>query len=108
MNEPRPGNTRCSQGVAKTSSPMRCGGAGCDLALAVLRRLAGLLETGLLALDGTRVTRQEAGLLQRRAVRVDVGLVQGAGDTETQGVGLAGDAATVDTGDDVVTTVQLQ
>ena len=37
-------------------------------ALAVLRRLAGLLEAVLLALDGPRVARKEAGLLQRGPV----------------------------------------
>ena len=37
-------------------------------ALAVLRRLTGLLQAVLLALDGTRVTGEEAGLLQRGPV----------------------------------------
>ena len=42
--------------------------AGERSALRVLRRLAGLLQAVLLALVGPRVTGEEAGLLQRRAV----------------------------------------
>src|SRR6476646_3252070 len=41
---------------------------GDDLALGVLRSLAGLLEPVLLALLDPRVAGEEAGLLQRRAV----------------------------------------
>ena len=49
-------------------------------ALAVLRGLAGLLQTGLLALLTRGVAGEEAGLLERRAVVVGVGLVQRAGE----------------------------
>src|ERR1700733_12237929 len=72
----------------------------CRSALAVLRRLAGLLETVLLALDGTRVTREEAGLLQRRTV---LGLDddQRPGDGQTQCACLPGRTAAVEVGEDV-------
>src|SRR5690606_25105950 len=72
------------------------------LALRVLRRLAGLLETGLLALLHAGVAREEAGLLQGRTVVLDVDAVEGAGDAEAQCTGLARVAATGDAGDDVV------
>src|SRR5579883_1300009 len=78
------------------------------LPLAVLRSLAGLLETGLLALLHPGVAGEESGLLQNRAVRLDVRLVQRAGDAQAQRAGLAGDAAAVDPGDHVVAAVQLQ
>ena len=61
-------------------------------ALAVLGRLAGLLEAVLLALDDPRVAGEEAGLLQRRAV-LGVGLDQRPGDGQAQRAGLAGRAA---------------
>ena len=48
-------------------------------ALAVLRRLAGLLQTGLLALDDAGVTGQQPGLLERRAVGLDVDGVERTG-----------------------------
>src|SRR6266545_2053142 len=51
-----------------------------ESALGVLRSLAGLLETGLLPLLDPGVAGQQAGLLQRRPVDVDVGRVQDAGD----------------------------
>src|SRR4051812_31421534 len=77
-------------------------------ALAVLRGLAGLLQTGLLALDRTVVAAEEAGLLERAAVVVDVRLVQRTGDTETERTGLTGDTATRDAGDDVVAALELE
>src|SRR5919107_3372537 len=80
---------------ASTADPTR------GSALAVLRRLAGLLQPGLLALDDAGVTGEQAGLLQRRPVGVDVDRVQRAGDPEAQRTGLAGDPAAVDPGDDV-------
>ena len=69
-------------------------------ALAVLRRLAGLLEAVLLALDGPRVAGQEAGLLQRRPV---LGLHQDQrpGDGQAQRTGLPGRAAAIEVGVDV-------
>src|SRR5690606_22178449 len=70
-------------------------------ALAVLRRLAGLLEAVLLALDDARVAGEEAGLLQRRAV-LRVGLDERAGDRQAQRTGLAGGAAALEVGVDVV------
>src|SRR5687767_10419523 len=72
-----------------------------NLTLAVLRGLTGLLEAVLLALGGAGVTGQEAGLLQRRAVDLDVQDGQRTGQAHAQGAGLAGDAAAVDAGDDV-------
>src|SRR5690606_19108136 len=80
----------------------------CGSALGVLRRLAGLLETGLLALDDAGVTREEAGLLEGRTVVLGVDVVQRTGDAETQRAGLARVAATRDAGDDVVGTREVQ
>src|SRR4051794_15744616 len=77
-------------------------------ALGVLRRLAGLLETGLLALDDAGVTREQPGLLERRAVGLGVDRVEAAGHAEAQGAGLTGDAAAVDAGDDVEATLELE
>src|SRR5690606_31895879 len=77
-------------------------------ALRVLRSLAGLLETGLLALDDARVAGQEAGLLEGRAVVLEVDLVQGTRHAVAQGTGLAGGATAVDAGDDVVGALELQ
>src|SRR5690606_29079212 len=45
-------------------------------ALAVLRRLAGLLQTGLLALGDAGVPGEETGLLQRRTVQLFVDAVE--------------------------------
>ena len=87
---PGRGRRRCRTDVA---APRRS-------ALAVLGSLAGLLEAVLLALDDPRVTGQEAGLLQRRAV-LGVGLDQRAGDGQAQRAGLAGGAAAVQVGEDV-------
>src|SRR5581483_4764129 len=81
---------------------------GWRLALAVLRGLAGLLETGLLAFLDAGVPGQEAGLLQHRAVGLGGGLVQGKNDAQAQRTGLAGDASAVDAGDHVVAAVELQ
>src|SRR5512144_1912225 len=80
---------------------MRATTRRCGSALAVLRRLAGLLEAGLLALDHAGVAGEEPGLLQRRAVRLDVDGVERTRHAEPQGTGLAGDAAPVDAGDHV-------
>src|SRR5690349_6032078 len=100
INE-RPGGTvACRRGV-RTYRQLR-------LTLAVLRGLAGLLETGLLALDRTVVAAEEAGLLEGAAVVVHVGLVQRAGHAEAQGTGLTGDTATRDAGDDVVAALELE
>src|SRR5699024_1879622 len=71
-------------------------------ALRELRRLAGLLETGLLALDDACVAREEAGLLERRTVVVAVDLVERAGDREAQRAGLARGSAAADARDHVV------
>src|SRR3954468_19097959 len=69
-------------------------------ALRVLRGLAGLLEAVLLAFLDPRVTGEEAGLLQRRAV-VRVVRDERPGDAEAQRAGLAGDAAATQVGDHV-------
>ena len=53
---PGPGPRRCRRVAARSLGS----------ALAVLRRLPGLLQTGLLALDDAGVTGQQPGLLQRR------------------------------------------
>src|SRR3954451_2010236 len=77
-------------------------------ALRVLRRLAGLLQTGLLALDDAGVTREQPGLLERGAVGLLVDRVEAPGHTEAQRAGLAGDAAAVDAGDDVEAALELE
>ena len=78
------------------------------LALGVLLSLTGLLETSLLTLDDACVTAQVTGLLQGGAVVFDVDLVQRTGDAEAQRAGLAGDAATVDAGDNVVGAFKIK
>src|SRR5215213_4580848 len=86
---------------------MRAVGAVAGSALAVLRSLAGLLQAGLLALDDTGVPREQAGLLERGAVRVEVDRVQRTGHAEAQGAGLTGDSTAVDAGDHVEATDQV-
>src|SRR4051794_22108322 len=78
------------------------------LALAELGCLAGLLQSGLLALDDARVAGQQPGLLQTRPVGLFVDGVQAPRDTETERAGLAGDATTVDAGDDVEASLELR
>src|SRR5262245_2101132 len=95
-------------GSSSGDNAARCPARVPESALAVLRRLTGLLETGLLALDDAGVTREQPGLLERRAVGLDVHGVQAAGHAETQRTGLAGDATAVDAGDDVEATLELQ
>src|SRR3954468_23884810 len=77
-------------------------------ALRELRRLAGLLETGLLALDDAGVAGQQPGLLQRRAVGLDGDGVQRTGHAQAQRARLAGDAAAVDAGGDGEAALELQ
>src|SRR5690625_5362813 len=77
-------------------------------ALGVLRRLAGLLEPGLLALDDARVTREETGLLQGRTVVVHVELVERTCHAETNRAGLAGGAAAGDADDHVEAALQVE
>src|SRR5690348_3877843 len=74
-------------------------------ALAVLRRLTGLLQTGLLALLDPRVASQHPGLLQHGPAGIDVGLVERTSNAEAECAGLAADAAALDPGDDVVRAV---
>src|SRR5690606_17424057 len=69
-------------------------------ALGVLRCLTGLLQAVLLTLDGTRVTREEAGALERGAI-LGGDLGECTRDGETQRAGLAGRAAAVQTCVDV-------
>src|SRR3954454_23873241 len=88
------------------SPPSECPAVGS--ALAELRSLAGLLQTGLLAFDDACISGEQARLLQRRAVRVDVDGVQRPSDTEAERAGLARDATTVDAGDDVEPAVELE
>src|SRR5690606_11617587 len=86
--------------VGRSAAPRRS-------ALGVLRRLAGLLEACLLALDDARVATEEAGLLEGRAVVLLVDLVQRAGDAEAHGPGLAGRAAAVEAHDHVEAALEL-
>src|SRR5437660_2066599 len=67
---------------------------GAALALAELRRLARLVQAGLLALHHARVAREEAGALQRHA-KLGVDLDERAGDAVAHRAGLAGRPAAV-------------
>src|SRR6185503_9804490 len=64
------------------------------LALGELRRLARLVQAGLLTLDHACVARQEALALENGA-KVGIGLHESPGDAVAQRAGLAGRAATV-------------
>src|SRR5262245_45155620 len=64
------------------------------LALRELRRLTGLVQAGLLALDLTRVPGEKTLPLQRHA-QLRVGLDEGAGDTVANCPGLPADASPV-------------
>src|SRR5204862_5100308 len=70
-------------------------------ALAVLRSLPGLLQAVLLRLLLTRITGEEAFLLQRRTL-FPVELGKGARDAEAKSAGLTGRPATGDGGEHVV------
>jgi len=69
------------------------------LALAELRTLASLLQAVLLALDHTRVAREEASLLELLAIVAS--LKQSTGDAVAQSASLTRDAAAVEACDDV-------
>src|ERR671931_1505935 len=71
------------------------------LALRELRRATGLVQTRFLALDDARVTRQEAGALERHA-QVRVGLDERACDAVADGACLACGTSAVDADADVV------
>src|SRR3954471_20766206 len=92
----------------RTPSVPKMRGIRVGSALGVLGRLAGLLQTGLLALDDARVTREQPGLLERGPVGLLVDEVQAPGHAQTQRAGLAGDATAVDAGDHVEATLELQ
>src|SRR3954463_9101200 len=76
-----------------------------DLPLAELRRLAGLVETGLLALDLAGIARQEAGPLQRDP-EVGVHLDERAGDAVAHRTGLTRRPAAVHADAQVVLAVE--
>ena len=69
------------------------------LALGELGSATGLLEAVLLALDDAGVAGEETSALEVGAVVAS--LEKGAGNAQTQGTGLTGDAATIAQGDDV-------
>src|SRR6478672_4715641 len=92
----------------RTPSVPKMRGIGDGSALAELRSLTGLLQTGLLALDHAGVAGQQTSPLQRRPVGLDVDRVERTGDTEAQRARLAGDATAVDAGDDVEASVELE
>ena len=71
------------------------------LTFAELELLTGTGLSGFLALDHTRVAAHQALGLQGGTI-LGVDLAQGAADGETQGLGLAVDAATVEVDLDVV------
>src|SRR5437763_2392493 len=71
------------------------------LALAELRRLARLVQAGLLALDLARVAREEALALERDA-QLRVRLDKCAGDPVTHGSGLSGETTALDADAEVV------
>ena len=74
---------------------------GCGLALRELRRLARLVQTGLLALDLACVAREEALALERDA-QLRIRLDERAGDSVTHGAGLTREPAAVDAHAEVV------
>src|SRR5699024_71627 len=101
---PRPGGRgHRVHGVSRCGALLRAGSA-----LGVLRRLAGLLQTGLLALDDAVIAAQEACLLEGRAVGLLVDLVQRAGHAEAHGTGLAGGAAAGEAHDDVEAALEVE
>src|SRR5699024_3625807 len=77
-------------------------------ALRELRGLAGLLETGLLALGDASVAAQVTGLLQLGAVGLRVDLVERASHAQADGTGLAGGSTAGDQQDDVETSAEVQ
>src|SRR5699024_3621481 len=76
--------------------------------LRVLWRFTGLLETGFLALDCTRVTSQEACFLQRAAVVLAIDFVECTSNAQANSTGLTGWSATVDESDDVIGAFELK
>src|SRR5699024_12846050 len=90
-------------GVSRCGALRRAGSA-----LGVMGELAGLLQTGLLALDDAVIAAQEACLLEGRAVRLLVDLVQRTGHAEAHGTGLAGGAAAGEAHDDVETALEVE
>src|SRR5918992_3686409 len=70
-------------------------------ALRELRRLARLVQAGLLALDDARVARQEPLALERHA-ELRIGLDEGAGDPVADGAGLPARPAAVHADAEVV------
>src|SRR4029453_9584282 len=87
-------------------APGPCGDDSGLSALAVLRRLASLLQAGLAAFLCPRIAGEEAGLLQQGTVVVGVCGVESARDAEAQRAGLTGDPTSVDTRHDVVLTLE--
>src|SRR5262249_29236922 len=87
------GSTRRARDTQRAPSRGRC------LALRVLRALAGLVTPVLLALDLARIARDEAGLLERRAVlRVDLQERSGDAVAYRDGLGAHATTAHVDVG----------
>src|SRR3954447_10897200 len=78
-----------------------------DLALGELRGLAGLVQSGLLALDLAGVAREVALALERHA-ELRVGLDEGPGDSVPNCAGLAGEAAAVHAHAKVVLTLEAR
>ena len=72
-----------------------------EAALRELRRLARLVQAGLLALDLARVTREEALALERHA-QLRVRLDERPGDSVADGARLAGETAAVHADSEVV------
>src|SRR5262245_28708471 len=75
------------------------------LALTELGRLAGLVETGFLALDDARVTCKEAFPLQH-SPKLRIGFDERTGDTVADGAGLAGRPTAVNADAQVVGPLQ--
>src|SRR5699024_1872160 len=101
-------STRGSRGIGADEPAGRPRISGAGSALGVLRGLASLPRTGLLALDDAVVAREEPGLLQGGPVVLDVDLVQRARDTEPDGTGLTGGAATVDADEHVEAALEVE
>src|SRR6266511_5765616 len=77
------------------------------LPLRELRRLASLVQAGLLALDDACVAREEAGALQRDA-ELGIGVDEGARDAVPNGAGLPARPTAVHAHPDVVATLEVR
>src|SRR5215216_6254687 len=95
LSVPKNASRACTSAPeAERSATSRLSAGASALALGELRRLAGLVQAGFLALDDPRVARQEARPLQRHA-QLRVGLDERPRDAVADGTRLAARPAAV-------------